>query len=61
MQSKAQILAQLPLHIAALHTMALRTYGAWTANLDRPMSVPVAASTFDKIRLKSSDYLRMTL
>ena len=60
-QSKAQILAQLPLHIAALHTMALRTYGAWTANLDRPVSVPVAASPFDKIRLKSSDYLRMTL
>lgn len=60
-QSKTQIPAQLPRHIAALHTLALRTYSAWTASLDRPVSVPVAASTFDKIRLKSSDYLRMTL
>lgn len=35
-QSRAQILAQLPLHLGRLHTVALRTYAAWTAQLRRP-------------------------
>ena len=35
-QSRAQILAQLPTHIGALHQIAERSYSAWTAQLQRP-------------------------
>lgn len=35
-QSRAQILAQLPWHIRQLHQIAARTYSAWTAQLPRP-------------------------
>ncbi|MEG2048192.1 MAG: hypothetical protein RR100_15180, partial [Comamonas sp.] len=35
-QRAAQILAQLPQHLALLHATARRTYSAWTAQLERP-------------------------
>lgn len=35
-QTRAQILAQLPMHINQLHQIAERTYSAWTAQLQRP-------------------------
>ena len=71
------ILAQLPQHIAPLHAMALRTYRAWTDQLERPVSVPVSvpasrpdpvsasqfttAGTLNRFHLKSNAYLRMQL
>lgn len=62
-QSEAQILAQLPLHIARLHAMALRTYNAWTAQLDKPVSVSCSSTseTVNRFRLKSNEYLHMQL
>ena len=76
-QTEAQILAQLPQHIAPLHAMALRTYRAWTDQLERPVSVPVSvpasrpdpvsasqfttAGTLNRFHLKSNAYLRMQL
>ena len=38
-QSEAQILSQLPVHLGQLHAMALRSYSAWTAQL-RPGHSP---------------------
>lgn len=38
-QHESQILALLPQHIAQLHALALRTYSAWTRQLDRPAQI----------------------
>lgn len=60
-QSEAQILARLPQHIGQLHAMALRTYKAWTDQLDRPVSVSCnsLSETVSRFRLKSNEYLHM--
>ncbi|MEQ6470905.1 type 1 glutamine amidotransferase [Comamonas sp. wu1-DMT] len=62
-QSEAQILDRLPQHIDQLHAMALRTYKAWTDQLDRPVSISCSSSseTLSRFRLKSNAYLRMQL
>ena len=56
-----EILARLPQHIGQLHAMALRTYKAWTDQLDRPVSVSCnsLSETVSRFRLKSNEYLHM--
>lgn len=62
-QSETQILAQLQPRIAQLHAMALRTYRAWTDQLDHQMSVSLGqpSEILSRFRIKSTDYLRMQL
>ena len=39
--------------------MALRTYKAWTDQLDRPVSCNSLSETVSRFRLKSNEYLHM--
>ena len=43
-QSEAQILQQLHIHLGLLHATALRTYGAWASKLSRPVRIAVGAA-----------------
>ncbi|MDR3065044.1 MAG: type 1 glutamine amidotransferase [Comamonas sp.] len=62
-QSEAQILERLPRYIDQLHAMALRTYKAWTDQLDKPISISCSSTsaTLKRFRLKSDQYLHMQL
>ncbi|MEX8194229.1 type 1 glutamine amidotransferase [Comamonas guangdongensis] len=55
-QSEAQILDGLDQHLAGLHAMALRTYRAWTDQLEQPDAM--VDDVLARFRLKSNDYLR---
>ncbi|RIX71380.1 type 1 glutamine amidotransferase [Acidovorax cavernicola] len=62
-QHEAQILAQLPQHIEALHATAMHVYSAWTRQLDRPLCLqlgelpdawPAAAKTNARLQAQAA-------